>query len=99
MCRNNQQSASALLKSGIVLKLALMADRKRKLCKVKLTEELPRIDKRPTHIPTGKLIEVLNKRRRSLQMKLGLNQDTKQRVNEDLLPRVKSQSRFIIRKN
>ncbi|GMN68968.1 hypothetical protein TIFTF001_038018 [Ficus carica] len=61
-----------------------MADqKKRKLCELKSTEEFSTVRKQPAVIRTGKLLEMLNLKNRSLHKKLNHNEELQAASEED----------------
>ncbi|PON62963.1 hypothetical protein TorRG33x02_277890 [Trema orientale] len=77
-----------------------MADkRKRKFCKMQSEGDPLLVDKQPRHIPTGKLIELLIKRRRLLRKRLG-NEKIEiidQKLYDDIIPRnTRSNRRMLV---
>ncbi|PON47893.1 hypothetical protein PanWU01x14_241320, partial [Parasponia andersonii] len=80
--------------------LTFMADeRKRKLYKMQSEEDPLVVDKQLRHIPIGKLIELLNKRRRSLRKKLGneIMESMDQELYEDVVRRsTRSNRRMLV---
>ncbi|PON85963.1 hypothetical protein TorRG33x02_182610 [Trema orientale] len=89
-----------LILFSYLFRLTFMADkRKRKLCKIQSEEDPLVVDKQPIHIPTGKLIELLNKKRRSLRKKLGNEkiETMDQELYEDVVPRnTRSNRRMLV---
>ncbi|KAM6559821.1 hypothetical protein CsatA_029060 [Cannabis sativa] len=70
--------------------------RKRKLCKLKSTEE---VHERPMPILTGKLVEQVDERRTRIQSKLGSLEEVVQRNTKDMPTKKRSCRRMVKRKD
>ncbi|KAF4347187.1 hypothetical protein G4B88_029886 [Cannabis sativa] len=76
--------------------LLMAGRRKRKLCKLKSTEE---VHERPMPILTGKLVEQVDERRTRIQSKLGSLEEVVQRNTKDMPTKKRSCRRMVKRKD